>query len=232
MSKTPKRREKPPTSKRKGLLPATSKSGRKGLLPPVGHFGAVTDVKSALHMRLTTAVETLVNVTPTESALRFLSERTDIDALIGFVSQNSVAVSSAALVEDPLRAAKSRAAAKMAALMSAEGGPWGVERVAKHLGITRAAVDKRRKTDGLIGIADGARAAKYPSWQFTATGTLPGLADALKKMAVSDPWMRMQFFLATDPDLRTSPLNALKSGRTEEVVDAAERYGREGDEDA
>ena len=231
MPKNEKRRPKSPSRRRRGLLPsadAQSPPRRRGLLPPSNQLDAVTDVKSALYARLSTAIETLVDVTPPEKVLKLLSERTDVDALIGFVSQNSTAVRSALLVEDPLRGARSRAAAKMAALMTAEGGPWGVERVASHLGISRAAVDKRRRTSGLIGISDGARATKYPSWQFTSTGTLPGLEDALRKMSVSDPWMRMQFFLAPDPDLGSSPLDALRRGRIEEAVDAAERYGREG----
>jgi hypothetical protein len=175
-------------------------------------------------------VASLVEATPTEWALKFLSERTDVDALISVVSQNSVAIGVAARANDPLRAAKSRASAKMAALMAAEGGPWGVERVAEHLSLTRVAVDKRRKSGTLIGVTDGGRAAKYPSWQFTSTGTLPGLAESLKRIGVSDPWMRMQFFLSPDPDLRATPLDALRKGRTSEVAAAASRYGREGED--
>ncbi|MCP3415735.1 hypothetical protein NLM16_16675 [Bradyrhizobium brasilense] len=183
---------------------------------------------ATLEQRLSTAVETLVKVTPAATMLTLLGERTDVDSLIGFVSQNSVAIASAALVEDPLRAAKSRAAAKMADLMAAEGGPWGVEQVAKHLQITRAGVDKRRRSRTLIGVTDGARAAKYPSWQFTTTGTLAGLEDVLRRMRVSDPWMQMQFFLLPDVDLGESPLHALREKRMNEVIAAAERYGAEG----
>lgn len=232
MSKTGKGRDGPSSGTRKGLLPSGRDSAgkRKGLLPAVNQASGVADLKSALRVRLSTAIESLVEVTPSESAFKFLSERTDVDALIGFVSQNSVAVSSAALAEDPLRAAKSRAAAKMATLMAAGGGPWGVERVAEHLGVSRAAVDKRRRTQGLIGIIDGARAVKYPSWQFTSTGTIPGLEDVLRKMAVQDPWMRIQFFLTPDVDLEATPLEALKRGRIEAVIEAAERYGREGED--
>ena len=231
MPRKKKTRPKSPSRRRRGLLPSAAPQSpprRRGLLPPSQRSDAVTDAQSALYARLSTAIETLVDVTPPEMLLKLLSERTDVDTLIGFVSQNSAAMRSALLVEDPLRGAKSRAAAKMAALMAAEGGPWGVERVASHLGISRAAVDKRRRTSGLIGISDGARATKYPSWQFTSTGTLHGLEDALRRMSVSDPWMRMQFFLTPDPDLGTSPLDALRRGRIEEAAAAAERYGREG----
>jgi hypothetical protein len=36
-------------------------------------------------------------------------------------------------------------------LLTAQGGSWPVERVAKYLGLTRQAGDKRRKANKLIG---------------------------------------------------------------------------------
>ena len=69
---------------------------------------------------------------------------------------------------------------------------------------------------------------RYPSWQFTASGILPGLSEALEVIGVDDPWMRVQFFLSPDGDLKTTPLEALRSGRLEEVASAAARYGRHG----
>jgi hypothetical protein len=185
------------------------------------------EVRNTLKRRLQSAVDALIEQTPAQNALKLLSSPTDVDALIAFVNQpDTIAALDPGV--DPLRAAKSRAATKMASLLAARGGPWGVEQVAQHLGISRAAVDKRRKNGALIGIVDGARAAKYPSWQFTATGTIPGLVEVLRSMAVTDPWMQIQFFMAEDPDLKTNPLDALTEGRQAEVIATAARYGRQG----
>lgn len=49
-------------------------------------------------------------------------------------------------------------------LLTAQGGSWPVERVAKYLGLTRQAVDKRRKVNKLIGLAVGRHGYRYPSW--------------------------------------------------------------------
>jgi hypothetical protein len=159
-----------------------------------------------------------------------LAERTGVDALIFLVSRNDTALSAAVQSPDPLRAARSRAAKKMAELVKAEGGPMGADEVAEHLGISRAAVDKRRRNDALLGIQDGARAVRYPSWQFVPTGVLAGVPEALGAIGVEDPWMRLQFFLSPDGDLGVTPLAALRAGRVEEVVSAAAKYGRLGED--
>ena len=134
--------------------------------------------------------------------------------------------------QDPLRDAKARAAKKFAELLAAEGGPVGVETAAKLLRLTRAAVDKRRKNGTPIGIEDGGRAILYPRWQFTETGLLPGLDHALRAMSIRDPWMRMQFFLSKTIDLGSRPLDTLRKGRLDDVIRAASRFGRLGEDGA
>jgi hypothetical protein len=155
-----------------------------------------------------------------------------MDALIHLVSSDAAAVEAASNVEDPLREAKARAAKKFAELLAAEGGSVGVETAAKLLRITRAAVDKRRKNGTLIGIEDGGRAILYPRWQFTETGLLPGLDDALRAMPIRDPWMRMQFFLSKAIDLGSRPLDLLRKRRLDDVIRAASRFGRFGEDGA
>jgi hypothetical protein len=180
--------------------------------------------------RVEGAVRHLVEIAPREHLYEALSTQTPMDALIHLVSREAAAVEVASSVQDPLRAAKARAARTMSDLLSSEGGTLGVEEVAKRLRITRAAVDKRRRAGTLIGIDDGGRAVLYPAWQFTPTGLLPGLDDALRAIGVADPWMRIQFFLANEPDLAARPVDALRQGRKVEVVQAAKRFGRYGDD--
>jgi hypothetical protein len=185
-------------------------------------------LRGSVLKRVEPAVRELINVSRDDQLLEALSTNTAIDALIHLVSGESAAAQVASNVQDPLREARARAARKMVDLLSAEGGPMGVEDVSRVLRITRAAVDKRRKAGTLIGVDDGGRAILYPSWQFTETGSLPGLDLVLRVMAVSDPWMRMQFFLGHDVDLGARPLDVLRSGRVEEAIGAARRFGKFG----
>jgi len=218
----------------KGLV---HRQRRKGL-QPMSSFGWLDNdrlvesdpLRSMVLKRLAPAVRDLVRASPKDQLLEALGANTSIDALIHLVSSEGVAAEVASNVQDPLREAKARAAKKVSGLLSAEGGPIGVEDVSKVLRISRAAVDKRRKTGTLIGIEDGGRAILYPSWQFTHTGLLPGLDESLKAMVIVDPWMRIQFFLSHDVDLGTRPLDALRSGRVDEVILAARRYGRLGED--
>src|SRR5215472_4706917 len=115
-------------------------------------------LRTSVLKRVTPAVLRLVEVSPEQQLLEALSTNTGMDALIHLVSGDTAAVEAASHVQDPLREAKARAARKFAGLLAADGGPIGVEDVAKLLRITRAAVDKRRKNGTLIGIEDGGRA--------------------------------------------------------------------------
>lgn len=188
------------------------------------------DIRSAIAAKVSTAVLSIIDASSQTTLLALLASPTAVDALIGLVSQNSTALDAAVKAPDPLREARSRAAQTMSALVKAEGGPIGAQDVADRLGISRAAVDKRRKSNALLGIQDGSRVVRYPSWQFTATGVLRGLPETLGAIGVEDPWMRLQFFLSEDLDLETTPLQALRNHRTDEVVAAATRYGRQGED--
>lgn len=187
-------------------------------------------LRGSLLKRIAPVVHRLVKDTREEQVQEALSTDTGVDALIHLVSGEAAAALAASTVQDPLREARARAAKKVSELLAAEGGPIGVEDAAKLLRISRAAIDKRRKNGTLIGIEDGGRAILYPRWQFTETGLLKGLDDALKVMVISDPWMRIQFFLSRDSDLGERPLDALRRGRISDVVAAASRFGSLGEE--
>jgi len=205
--------------------------GARLLQPATSHpVAAPGAVKKAIADKVGLALQDIIAASSESTLLNALSKRTANDALIDLVSQSSTALDAAAQMPDPLRAARGRAAQRMAELAKAEGGPLGVDEVAERLGITRAAVDKRRKSEALLGIQDGTRAVRYPSWQFTATGVLAGLPKVLGAIGVKDPWMRLQFFLSPDRDLETTPLDALRSNRIEEVALAAAKFGRQGDD--
>ncbi len=114
-------------------------------------------------------------------------------------------------------------------LLNAQGGSLPVERVAKYLGLTRQAVDKRRKANKLIGLSVGRHGYLYPSWQFSRNGTVPGLEDVLGALYRHDPWSQAIFLLSPNDRLDgMTPLEALRKGQTEDVKIAASLFGEHG----
>ena len=187
-------------------------------------------LQNAVQTRAGEGLQQIIAAVSRDRLYQALSTKTPVDALIHIVSSESAVAHAATVVDDPLRAARARAAQRMADLLAAEGGPLGVEDVSAVLRITRAAVDKRRRAGTLIGVDDGGRAVLYPSWQFRDTGSLPGLDDVLRALDIRDPWMRIEFFLSPDPDIGGRPLDVLRDGRKAEVIAAAKRYGRHGED--
>jgi hypothetical protein len=197
---------------------------------PIAAKGDDPALEMSLLRRLQRVLPHLVKAAGKHHQLQALSASTPIDSLIYLLSSEAVVADAVLSTDDPLRAAKARAAQRMSELLGAEGGPIGVEEVAQRLRMTRAGVDKRRRNGTLIAVANGSRPSLYPVWQLTETGVLPGLEDALRVIGVKDPWMQIQFFLARDPELEMSPLEALRIGRRNDVVSAAKRFGRHGDD--
>jgi hypothetical protein len=94
-----------------------------------------------------------------------------------------------------------------------------------EVGITRQAIDKRRRNGALLALPAG-KDYRYPAWQFAGGATLPGLKDVLRALGDIDPWAKYRFF--TTPSFTLggrTPLERLKSkaglGR---VLQAAERF--------
>lgn len=113
-------------------------------------------------------------------------------------------------------------------LLRAEGGVLPVTEVARVLGISRQAVDKRRRAGRLIGLSLGRRGYAYPAWQLHGGSTLLGLEQVLAALGEDDPWVPVIFLL--NPHERLSdktPLDALRDGRVEEVARVARWFGEQ-----
>lgn len=129
---------------------------------------------------------------------------------------------------DPLAPARLRGIEARQRLIDAEGGILSAAEVAKFLGISRQAVDKRRRLGRLLGLQRGRRGYAYPAWQFTRSGTLAGLEDVLEALRQRDPWMQLAFMLNANSRLGGSaPLDELRHGRTDAVREAALSYGEQ-----
>lgn len=201
-----------------------SESSLDILLPVISQMATEKNsVKTAFLLR---SIGALNRIVETAAVAEVLATASDYSMLLKILSTPEALSSLTAT--DPLASAKLRGLVVKQQLLEAEGGCLSSTQVASLLGITRQAVDKRRRNGQLIGLPTGKNRFAYPAWQFTTGETLPGLETVLQHLQVRDPWMQTAFML--NGNLRLdgmSPLEALK-GKLEEVVLAAQTYGEQG----
>jgi len=151
------------------------------------------------------------------------------DYLVFLNALSGSPLASESVNDDPLAEAKQRGLERKQQLIEAAGGVVSSEDASKMLSLTRQAVDKRRAQNQLIALTQGRRGYSYPSFQFEDGKTLHGLEETLREWKSFDPWMQLAFFV--NPNNRLggeSPANALRAGRSSEVLRAARSYGEQG----
>jgi len=162
-----------------------------------------------------------------DSVMNATSAPTDLAVLLRALSSGEILDD--LMIVEPLAPAFIRGIEAKRKLIEEHGGTLSAERAAEILNITRQAVDKRRRNGKLIGLNMGRHGYRYPTWQFTESGVLPGLEDVLAALATHDEWMQAAFFLGKNPRLSDStPIETLKRGKVGRVLDAAEMYGEHG----
>jgi hypothetical protein len=125
-------------------------------------------------------------------------------------------------VADLWEEALDRGAAAKEALRQQSGGFEPTSWVARHLGISRQAVDKRRRAGRLLAFESGGGAFAYPRCQFTSEGVLPGLGAALAAFEVENPWERLSALVSPSPALSgKSVVDVLRSSRKKEERETA-----------
>lgn len=189
---------------------------------------AVEHTKHPLFVtRALNALRGLDHELPKERIEEASAASTDYLMLLGALATPSVATQMAA--KDPLAAARLRGAKRQQGLLEASGGVLSGEEAAKILGISRQAVDKRRRQSQLIGLTQGKRGYAYPAWQFEGGRTVANLEKVLARLRSHDPWMQLTFFVNANDRLNgRSPLEQLRSGELEPILQAAESYGEQG----
>ncbi|WNN92244.1 hypothetical protein [Gloeocapsopsis dulcis] len=203
-----------------------SESSLDILLPVISQLATEKDsVKTAFLLR---SIGALNRIAETAAVVEVLATATTDYSMLLKILSTPEALST--LTEnDPLASASLRGLVVKQQLLEAEGGCLSSTQVASLLGITRQAVDKRRRSGQLIGLPIGKNRFAYPAWQFTTGETLPGLESVLQHLQVRDPWMQTAFML--NGNLRLdgmSPLEALRQGKSEQVEKAAQTYGEQG----
>ncbi|WP_262270849.1 antitoxin Xre/MbcA/ParS-like domain-containing protein [Microvirga yunnanensis] len=110
---------------------------------------------------------------------------------------------------------------RKAELVELAGGLYMPSYVGAILKIPEQLVDERRKAGELIAV-ETQEGYRYPACQFTPDGVVTGLSEDLAVMSIRADWMRLEWLLVPDDALEgISPLEALRAGRLEHVIDIA-----------
>ena len=173
------------------------------------------------------ALNSIANELPAQSVEELTASSTDFELLVNTLF--AATINTESTDPDPLIRAKLRGIEHRRKILEKLGGTLSAEQVSELIGISRQAVDKRRSQNQLIGLTQGKRGYAYPAFQFENGKTIDGLKEVLDALSGHDPWMQSIFF-ANDNDRlnRSTPVEALRQGKTGAVVRAAEAYGEQG----
>lgn len=187
-------------------------------------------MRAAFRRRAEHAVNLIAASASPEALARALEAPTDFGALASALGNTVLAGS--ALDLDPLADAVARGTVERERLALVAGGLLSAEQAGRALGgITRQAVDKRRRAKGLLAV----RVAgdwRYPAVQFNDEGEapqgLPAILEVAEELGMTQ-WATLDFLLAPDAALDgLSPLEAMRNGRMDRVhrlLDAARSDG-------
>lgn len=174
-------------------------------------------VQAAFLRRVMRALERIAGSVPATLLTDALEAPTDVGSLARILSRSEI-VGSAITELDPLVPALARNAEHRETLLKLAGGAVSADDAGKTLGITRQAVDKRRRAGALLAVREGSD-WRYPSCQFAEGETIPGITEVVRGLSAAGPWATLDFLLAPDTALRgKTPLQALQSGDRDEVM--------------
>ncbi len=111
------------------------------------------------------------------------------------------------------------------------GGAFGIDQVRSLLrGISRQAIDKRVQDGSLLAVPGPSNHRSYPTLQFNRDGSIvAGLREVRRALPVESPWAVLNFLANSDDRLNGHrPIDLLRAGEVERVVEAARLYGEPG----
>ncbi len=111
------------------------------------------------------------------------------------------------------------------------GGAYDLDQVRIIMrGVSRQAVDKRVQEGSLLAVPGPSNRRSYPTLQFNLDGTVvPGLKAVREALQTTNPWSVLNFLSHADVRLdNRRPIDLLKSGRLDVVLEAARRRGEQG----
>jgi hypothetical protein len=111
------------------------------------------------------------------------------------------------------------------------GGAYDLDQVRTLMrGVSRQAIDKRVQEGSLLAVPGPSNRRSYPTLQFNSDGTVvDGLKAVSEVLPTRNPWTILNFL--AQPDDRLSgrkPIDVLKEGKIDLVIEAAQRMGQQG----
>lgn len=180
--------------------------------------------KAPFVARALNALASLTEASSRRTLRSAVATSSDVGALLDALDQSGVL--SEMGEADPLADARVRGARGRLWLLGAEGGTRSAADFGVLLGISRQAVDKRRRAGKLLGIGRGRRGYAYPVWQLSDGTVLPGLEATLATLDGVDPLTKAGFLLSPNTWLEDeTPLAELRRGRLDAVLAAAAAFG-------
>ncbi|EJC63768.1 hypothetical protein Rleg5DRAFT_0464 [Rhizobium leguminosarum bv. viciae WSM1455] len=173
-------------------------------------------IRTAFLRRATSALERISANVPAKDLADALSAPTDAGSLAQLLSRSDM-VGAAINDLDPLVPALARNVEHRQNLIERAGGTMSAEDAGRILGISRQAVDKRRRAGTLLAVREGSD-WRYPLCQLDQGEVIAGISDVVRGFAAAGPWIALDFLLAPDTALGgRTPLQALRDGDREAV---------------
>ena len=177
-----------------------------------GYVLSADPVRAAFQRRSLEALGRIASTAPIENLVEALSAPTDVGTLARALGDNDV-VGAAVMSLEPLAPLIARNAEHRYELQEAAGGMLTAPDVAQLLNISRQAVDKRRRSNGLLALRQGGD-WHYPRCQFDEArrDVVTGLPRFLKMAKIESPWVILDLLLAPDTALGgRTPLAVLRA---------------------
>ena len=150
--------------------------------------------------------------------------------------ERSAQAKAQAKIESNAYAPNARARALLRGVKIAEedlkdaGGAFNFEETQALLnGVSRQALDKRVKEGSLLAVPGPSNRRRYPAFQFTGEGVVPGLRKVQDALPTRNPWAVLNFLVRPDERLHgRKPIDVLRGGEVDLVVSAARGMGVQG----
>ncbi len=111
------------------------------------------------------------------------------------------------------------------------GGAYDLDQVRTLMhDVSRQAIDKRVKEGSLLAVPGPSNRRRFPTIQFNADGAVvPGLKAVQDTLGYESPWVVLNFLVNPDDRLNGErPIEVLRRGEVERVVESARRVGVQG----
>ncbi|MFG1404248.1 DNA-binding protein [Xanthobacter sediminis] len=168
-------------------------------------------IQAAFLRRAMSALERIAATAPAKALTEALAAPTGAGALAQLLSHSEL-IGAAVADLDPLVPALARNVEHRRELLKRAGGVMSAEEAGKIAGVSRQAIDKRRRGNAILAIREGSD-WKYPACQFQDGEVLLGIADVVRGLETQGAWVALDFLLSADSALGgRSPLEALRQG--------------------